>query len=463
MNRKVIGIALAIAIVAAAVGVFFFFGPSLNLPGLTGGDEPAGDEEFLAVLTIVGVEGLAVTVSAEGSIAPRGEYEWDFGDGVFGGHIEHSKVVVTTLTATHTYAEPEAYIIALTVKEAETDGFSTFVDRARQLIEVGGTFVTAAVEQSTDGVNWRLEFTEVPVMEFSFSEVGLELYDANGVLLLEPTSVVALRTKTDGDVTSFGGFSFSVGEGVSISVSAYPAGTAYKLTLFELNWVLAEGTLDAVVPAPFTVSVAPAIGEIWVIQFTSVPTGMLATSVSIDIYQPNGIQLLAPTPITTLRGASLGNYFPIGDSLNVAVGDIIHLAAIQYPEFSTFRLLDNEASKVLVSGALRGFEPIGISLSQSANGLNWILIFAAVPADMEASSVFLSIFGADGSDAISPQELALSDLIGGGVIAYVPIVPSSPDINVGDRILLRVTAFSVGHTYLLTDLNGIILAQGTLA
>lgn len=254
LNRKqVIGIALAVTLVAAAVGLgIFFFGPPLGIPGVTDGDEPAGDEpeEFLAVLTVVSIEGLTVSVSAEGSIAPRGEYEWNFGERLGGCgtfYVCGATETVATTATTHTYAAPGVYIITLTVREVDTGEFLVHFDREYLMVEVGGAVgPSIPIEQSNDGVWWKLLFTEVPdVPNFRQQQIfGLKLHDASGVELLR-TPIGGLFPSQGGDEQYHRASSvtISVGDSITLSTSVYPAGTTYKLYHLDLNWVLAEGTL----------------------------------------------------------------------------------------------------------------------------------------------------------------------------------------------------------------------------
>ena len=116
---------------------------------------------------------------------------------------------------------------------------------------------------------------------------------------------------------------------------------------------------------------------------------------------------------------------------------------------------------VMVSGLVSGPgatpSAIGVSVSQSSNGLNWVLIFADVPAGKANSTVSLSI--ADGSGATLFAATALNAL-GGSTETYSPITTGST-LAAGDRILLTVATYAAGSTYQLIDANG-VLAQGTL-
>ncbi|MDX1534936.1 MAG: type IV pilin N-terminal domain-containing protein [Thermoplasmata archaeon] len=116
---------------------------------------------------------------------------------------------------------------------------------------------------------------------------------------------------------------------------------------------------------------------------------------------------------------------------------------------------------VMVSGLVSGPgatpDAIGVTVSQSSNGLNWILTFADVPAGKANSTVSLSI--SDGSGAVLLAATSL-DALGGVSETYSPITSGST-LAAGDRVLLTVATYPAGSTYQLIDANG-VLAQGTL-
>ncbi len=116
---------------------------------------------------------------------------------------------------------------------------------------------------------------------------------------------------------------------------------------------------------------------------------------------------------------------------------------------------------VMVSGLVTspGAAPsaIGVSVRQSSNGLNWVLIFASVPAGRPNSTVSLSIADAGGAVLFAATSL---NALGGVDETYSPISAGST-ISAGDRILLTVSVYGAGSTYQLTDSNG-VLAAGTL-
>ena len=116
---------------------------------------------------------------------------------------------------------------------------------------------------------------------------------------------------------------------------------------------------------------------------------------------------------------------------------------------------------VMVSGLVAGPgatpSAIGVSVSQSSNGLNWIMTFADVPAGKANSTVSLSIADAGGAVLFAATAL---DVLAGVSETYSPITAGA-SLSAGDRILLAVASYPAGSTYQLTDLNG-VLAAGTL-
>ncbi len=118
---------------------------------------------------------------------------------------------------------------------------------------------------------------------------------------------------------------------------------------------------------------------------------------------------------------------------------------------------------VMVSGLVAGPgatpSAIGVSVSQSSNGLNWIMTFADVPAGKANSTVSLSI--ADAGGAVLFAATSLNNLGGVNATATYSPITAGVTLSAGDRILIEVATYPAGSTYQLTDLNG-VLAAGTL-
>ncbi len=115
---------------------------------------------------------------------------------------------------------------------------------------------------------------------------------------------------------------------------------------------------------------------------------------------------------------------------------------------------------VMVSGLVAGPgstpTAIGVSVSQSNSGENWVLLFADVPAGKANATISLSI--ADSSGVT--QFTATLDTLGALPRLYDPVTGGSA-ISAGDKILLDVLTYPAGSTYQLFDANG-VLATGTL-
>ena len=116
---------------------------------------------------------------------------------------------------------------------------------------------------------------------------------------------------------------------------------------------------------------------------------------------------------------------------------------------------------VMVSGLTigpgTGSDTIGVSVSQSSDGLSWVLIFVDVPAGKANSTVSLTIADASGATLFAATAL---NALGGVSETYSPISAGST-ISGGDRILLTVSVYGAGSTYQLVHTNG-VLAAGTL-
>ncbi len=100
---------------------------------------------------------------------------------------------------------------------------------------------------------------------------------------------------------------------------------------------------------------------------------------------------------------------------------------------------------------------IGVSVSQSPSGLNWVLTFVTVPATQANSSVSLTIHDASGVMLLAAVPL---NALGGVDETYSPITAGTA-LAGGDMILLTVSVYPAGSTYQFTDTKG-VLAAGTL-
>lgn len=454
-RRKLVGIGLAVAIVVAAAGLGYFF---LAPP-------PPDTRPPHAVLTIVGIEGLTVTVSAEGSIAPRGEYEWNWGDGINVGprpHIEHSGAVVTTITATHTYDAPGNYTIVLKVLEAPTGEFFTYFATKSEVVEIGsslGPFIT--IDQSVDGVNWKLLFTEVPVTVLSTS-VSVDVYANNGNRLLAPAPITSLADDVHGDHFQGAGVgtyipsatpNVAAGSFIYLKTEYFPGNSVFRLFDNEAGTVLASGTLTDTRILGISVT-QTGDGSRWVLTITAAPIRLLAEDVRLIIKDSGTILVgarITALPVFVQYVQTNPPFIAAGDSFSMSVNDV--------PAGSTYRFW--VAHTILASGTI--LPSIGISVSRAADGLNWVMTFAEVTAGMERSMVWLELTSAAGELQVGAFLTSLTP-DNGRLAEYVPIDPSSSTIQVGDKILILVSEYPVGTSYQLKfGPPFVVLAEGTLA
>ncbi len=118
---------------------------------------------------------------------------------------------------------------------------------------------------------------------------------------------------------------------------------------------------------------------------------------------------------------------------------------------------------VMVSGLVAGPgaapDAIGVSISQSSSGLNWVLTFVDVPAATPNSTVSFAIADASGTTLFAATSL---NALGGvnATVTYSPITTGSA-LAAGDRILFDVATYPAGSTYQLAGSNA-VLAAGTL-
>lgn len=116
---------------------------------------------------------------------------------------------------------------------------------------------------------------------------------------------------------------------------------------------------------------------------------------------------------------------------------------------------------VMVSGLVSGPgstpQAIGVTVRKTSDGTNWELTLTSVPAGKSPSQVYLIVFYANGTVALS--KTALGSLSGSA--SFVQIDSSATTIQVGDKILLSTSTYGAGSQYQLVDDNG-VLAQGIL-
>lgn len=125
---------------------------------------------------------------------------------------------------------------------------------------------------------------------------------------------------------------------------------------------------------------------------------------------------------------------------------------------------------VMVSGLLgqpAGIMPraMGVAVSQSPDGSNWMIAFTFVPTGLTQSGTTLTLLSASGATILPAT--ALSSLEGAGLsgVRYVPLTSGTAYCAAGDQVLVAVgpgtNQYPAGTQYMFVN-GGSILASGTL-
>jgi archaeal type IV pilus assembly protein PilA len=120
---------------------------------------------------------------------------------------------------------------------------------------------------------------------------------------------------------------------------------------------------------------------------------------------------------------------------------------------------------VMVSGLITGPgsapKAIGVSITKSSDGSNWIMTFTSVPSGLTAGTVFLSVKSASGAGLIT--QVALSSVTN-TTVKYQPAAGGTPTtatvVTPGDVVLVSTTWCKTGYTSQLTS-GSSILYSGT--
>lgn len=122
---------------------------------------------------------------------------------------------------------------------------------------------------------------------------------------------------------------------------------------------------------------------------------------------------------------------------------------------------------VMVSGLISptGNAPkaIGVAVTKSSNGANWILTFTSVPTGLSNTTTTLTVTTtAGGSTAVTAKPLGdlTATYFGTNGVQYIASLTTG-QLGAGDRILLALTTFPAGDQYSISS-SGSILASGTL-
>lgn len=354
--KKVIGIVLAVAVVAAAsVGGYFL----LSRPFAPAPETPA-DAPPVAVITINSIEELTVSFSGADSTGEIVTYEWQFGDGTLGFGV----------TTTHTYADSGVYTVTLKAYGTEASGLtntaSTTVEVTAPVIPDVPFLVSVSPFPGFDDV-WRITFDSVPTFLFAES-VSITIFAANGAVLQAEIPIECyrdpLRVCTQGIHVihhHLGGYTGSdtsgyiaVGDYISLRMSVFPSGSTFTLSAF--SEVLVSGTFPEPPPEPpaaeFIVSVTQD-ADAWKFLFEKVPT-LLITEVTFMVYDETRKLVVFSAPIGSFPPHLAAYIKPVQGSAYIEVGDYILLFKFEdyFAAGYTFNFVETATSEVLVTGTL---------------------------------------------------------------------------------------------------------------
>ena len=119
---------------------------------------------------------------------------------------------------------------------------------------------------------------------------------------------------------------------------------------------------------------------------------------------------------------------------------------------------------VMVSGLISTpstSQQIGVNVSRSSDGTNWIVSFTSVPTGLTNTTVSISLSTSSGAVALAATPLGSASTLQPKGVIFTPIQSATTTLSAGDRILISITTYSSGTTFQLTGSSG-ILASGTL-
>ncbi len=102
---------------------------------------------------------------------------------------------------------------------------------------------------------------------------------------------------------------------------------------------------------------------------------------------------------------------------------------------------------------------LGVSLGQSAGGVDWILTFVSVPNGLTQNDTLLTLRSFNGTTTFPATTLYILETATRGV-QYLPSAYGPVTLAVGDRVVVASTNFPSGSQYLFLGSNA-ILASGT--
>ena len=117
---------------------------------------------------------------------------------------------------------------------------------------------------------------------------------------------------------------------------------------------------------------------------------------------------------------------------------------------------------VMVSGLISGPggtpQALGVSVSQSTDGANWIMVVSSAPSGKAYTATTLAIFKPDGSNNLTATALSsLATATNGCSLSKAN--SASTAVSVGDRILCKTSWYVTDASYQVSD-GTTILASG---
>jgi len=114
----------------------------------------------------------------------------------------------------------------------------------------------------------------------------------------------------------------------------------------------------------------------------------------------------------------------------------------------------------LISGPGSGPQAMGVTVSRSSDGMNWVLLVSSTPSGKAYALTRLTIFRTDGTSNLTATPFANLDVAGEGC-ALQQADAAATTVTVGDRILCRTSWYAVNSGYQVSDGRS-VLASGKL-
>ena len=120
---------------------------------------------------------------------------------------------------------------------------------------------------------------------------------------------------------------------------------------------------------------------------------------------------------------------------------------------------------VMVSGLLTptgtGPRAMGVTVSRSGDGTNWVLLFANVPTGLTMSGTTISVIRPDGSTNLTATVFSALSAATNGATYNAVENPADTTVEVGESILLKVSWYTSSSRVQISD-GTTILASPTL-